>query len=120
MQDGRLVQAGDRLRAMGSEIAALEAKKRFAVEQEDYDTAKALKGQIERMRAAGRQVPHIFNGLHTAILGEGSDEASSEWTSGRIAQSLPQLHITQFLSFRNHLLVTFKRFSPANVCQSLS
>ena len=44
---------------MGSEIAALEARKRAAVEQEDYDTAKALKGQIERMRAAGRQIAHI-------------------------------------------------------------
>ncbi len=38
---------------MGSEIAGLEARKRAAVDQEDYDTAKALKGQIERMRAAG-------------------------------------------------------------------
>ena len=46
-------QAGDRLQAMGSEIAGLEAQKRAAVDQEDYDTAKALKGQIERMRSAG-------------------------------------------------------------------
>lgn len=57
------MQAGDRLRAMGSEIAALEARKRAAVEQEDYDTAKALKGQIERMRAAGRQMAYTFSWL---------------------------------------------------------
>ncbi|KAK9826624.1 hypothetical protein WJX74_006438 [Apatococcus lobatus] len=59
----RLKQAADRLRAMGSEIAALEARKRAAVEQEDYDTAKALKGQIERMRSAGMASMRIDEGL---------------------------------------------------------
>lgn len=62
MPHGCLMQAGDRLRAMGSEIGALETRKRAAVEQEDYDTAKALKGQIERMRAHGRA--HRQDGTH--------------------------------------------------------
>lgn len=46
-------QAMERLRAVGSKIAQLEARKRVAVEREDYDMAKALKVDIDKLRAAG-------------------------------------------------------------------
>lgn len=38
---------------VGQKIAQLEARKRAAVEKEDYDTAKAIKVDIDKLRAAG-------------------------------------------------------------------
>ncbi len=38
---------------MGQKIAQLEARKRAAVEKEDYDTAKLIKADIDKLRAAG-------------------------------------------------------------------
>lgn len=38
---------------VGGKIAQLEARKRLAVEREDYDLAKALKADIEKLRVAG-------------------------------------------------------------------
>jgi centrosomal protein CEP104 len=38
---------------VGGKIAQLEARKRAAVEREDYDMAKALKADIEKLRVAG-------------------------------------------------------------------
>lgn len=39
----RLKGSIDRLKVVGQRIAQLEARKRAAVEKEDYDTAKAIK-----------------------------------------------------------------------------
>lgn len=41
------------LQAVGGKVAQLEARKRLAVEREDYDLAKALKADIEKLRSAG-------------------------------------------------------------------
>lgn len=41
------------LQVVGGKIAQLEARKRLAVEREDYDLAKALKADIEKLRVAG-------------------------------------------------------------------
>lgn len=41
------------MQMVGGKIAQLEARKRLAVEREDYDLAKALKADIEKLRTAG-------------------------------------------------------------------
>jgi centrosomal protein CEP104 len=41
------------VQAVGGKVAQLEARKRLAVEREDYDLAKALKADIEKLRSAG-------------------------------------------------------------------
>lgn len=41
------------MQMVGSKVAQLEARKRLAVEREDYDLAKALKADIEKLRSAG-------------------------------------------------------------------
>lgn len=41
------------LQAVGGKVAQLEARKRLAVEREDYDLAKALKADIDKLRSAG-------------------------------------------------------------------
>jgi len=41
------------MQMVGSKVAQLEARKRLAVEREDYDLAKALKVDIEKLRSAG-------------------------------------------------------------------
>ncbi len=38
---------------VGQKIAQLEARKRAAVEKEDYDTAKLIKAVMDKLRAAG-------------------------------------------------------------------
>jgi centrosomal protein CEP104 len=42
-----------RTQVVGGKIGQLEARKRLAVEREDYDLAKALKADIEKLRSAG-------------------------------------------------------------------
>lgn len=41
------------MKVVGQKIAQLEARKRAAVEKEDYDTAKLIKVDIDKLRAAG-------------------------------------------------------------------
>jgi hypothetical protein len=43
----------NRLKVIGQKIAQLELRKRAAVEAEDYDLAKALKVDVDKLRAAG-------------------------------------------------------------------
>lgn len=43
----------ERLKVVGQKIAQLEARKRAAVEKEDYDTAKLIKADIDKLRSAG-------------------------------------------------------------------
>eukprot|EP00898_Chlorokybus_atmophyticus_P007173 jgi/Chlat1/7457/Chrsp6S07499 len=51
----RLKMTIDKLRALGLNVAKLEAKKRAAVENEDYDLAKAIKAEIDRVRTGQQQ-----------------------------------------------------------------
>jgi hypothetical protein len=47
---------------VGGKIAQLEARKRLAVEREDYDLAKALKADIEKLRNAGEAAAGVGAG----------------------------------------------------------
>ena len=42
-----------------AEVLDLEAKKRHAVVQEDYDAAKHLKHTVERLRSFGRRIAEL-------------------------------------------------------------
>jgi centrosomal protein CEP104 len=50
------------LQMVGGKIAQLEARKRLAVEREDYDLAKALKADIEKLRVAGEAAAGVGAG----------------------------------------------------------
>ena len=67
---------------VGGKIAQLEARKRLAVEREDYDLAKALKADIEKLRAAGETAAGV--GAGAASLGESS--SSSHGSSAVVVQ----------------------------------
>jgi centrosomal protein CEP104 len=47
---------------VGGKIAQLEARKRLAVEREDYDLAKALKADIEKLQVAGETAAGVGAG----------------------------------------------------------
>eukprot|EP00798_Chlamydomonas_sp_ICE-L_P028474 gene28474-31624_t len=49
----RLKASIERLRVVGQKIAQLEARKRAAVEREDYDEAKLIKADMDKLRATG-------------------------------------------------------------------
>lgn len=66
---------------VGGKIAQLEARKRLAVEREDYDLAKALKADIEKLRVAGETAAGV--GAGAASPGEGSSWDS--WSSSAVA-----------------------------------
>jgi hypothetical protein len=60
---------------VGGKIAQLEARKRLAVEREDYDLAKALKADIEKLRNAGEAAAGV--GAAGASPGENIKGSSS-------------------------------------------
>ncbi|MEW5308551.1 MAG: hypothetical protein WDW38_000501 [Sanguina aurantia] len=63
-------QAG--MAVVGQKIAQLEARKRSAVEKEDYDTAKTIKLDIDKLRAAGEAAA-----THGGGGGGGSSDTST-------------------------------------------
>jgi hypothetical protein len=48
---------------VGQKIAQLEARKRAAVEKEDYDTAKLIKVDIDKLRATGESAAGAVEAL---------------------------------------------------------
>jgi hypothetical protein len=62
------------LQVLGQKIAELEAKKQTAVEEEDYDTAKRIKVDIDRLRSAG----------DSAAIGQNNRHGSEEGRSSKV------------------------------------
>lgn len=63
---------------VGGKIAQLENRKRLAVEREDYDLAKALKADIEKLRIAGESAALAPPGPATGAAGSKSSKDPEE------------------------------------------
>ena len=66
---------------VGQKIAQLELRKRAAVEREDYDTAKQLKADMDKLRAAGESAA----GVEASAPGKNPDEIFSRVLKVRAA-----------------------------------
>jgi len=62
---------------VGGKIAQLENRKRLAVEREDYDLAKALKADIEKLRGAGETAALAASGPATGGAGSKNSKGFS-------------------------------------------
>lgn len=81
---------------VGSKVAQLEARKRLAVEREDYDLAKALKVDIEKLRSAG-EAAALSSPLGQQVLQQ--QQSQQQRASGAAAaarqQQLPAMEASE-------------------------